>query len=354
MAPSGTQHLVANHSPPPSVAVVTGASGWLGQNLVRSLAGTRERVRCLVHASDDAPLLEVIGPSVETVIGDVRDPSTVDQLFEGLSPATVFHAAGVIHPLRRTREIFDVNVGGTQLVLDRARRAGAVRFVHVSSNSPFGANPSPRDLFTESSPFHPYMAYGQSKLEAEQLVQRSYDRGDLATVIVRPPWFYGPFQPDRQTRFFSAVRRGRFPLVGDGTNRRSVVFTGNLVQGLLLAETAEAAPGRAYWIADAQPYEMREVVQAVRDALRAEGLPVSLRTPPRLPAAAGIAAERLDGFLQGRGVYVQALHVLGELKDTIACDISRARAELGYEPATSLLDGMRESVRWCLERGAPL
>jgi nucleoside-diphosphate-sugar epimerase len=51
---------------------------------------------------------------------------------------------------------------------------------------------------------------------------------------------------------------------------------------------------------------------------------------------------------------VQALHVLGELKDTIACDISRARAELGYEPRVSLFDGMRASVRWCLERGQPL
>jgi nucleoside-diphosphate-sugar epimerase len=53
-------------------------------------------------------------------------------------------------------------------------------------------------------------------------------------------------------------------------------------------------------------------------------------------------------------LYVQPLHVLGELKDTIACDISRARAELGYEPKTSLVDGMRASVRWCLERGERL
>jgi nucleoside-diphosphate-sugar epimerase len=51
---------------------------------------------------------------------------------------------------------------------------------------------------------------------------------------------------------------------------------------------------------------------------------------------------------------VQVLHVLGELKDTIACDISRARKELGYAPTIVLYDGMRASVRWCLERGDPL
>jgi nucleoside-diphosphate-sugar epimerase len=265
----------------------------------------------------------------------------------------VFHAAAVIHPDRETRQLFDVNVGGTQLVLDRARRAGASRFLHVSSNSPFGANPAPTDRFTEDSPFHPYMGYGQSKLEAEQLVQRSNDRGDLATVILRPPWFYGPYQPPRQTQFFAAVRKGRFPIVGSGAQQRSMVFTGNLVEGLLRAEVAAAAPGRAYWIADAEPYEMRAVLQTVRAALEAEGLTVSTRQP-RMPALAGKVAETLDRIAQSRGRYVQPLHVLGELKDTIACDLSRARAEIGYEPPTGLLEGMRVSVRWCLDRGEKL
>jgi nucleoside-diphosphate-sugar epimerase len=249
------------------------------------------------------------------------------------------------------RELFDVNVGGTQLMLDRARRIGATRFVHVSSNSPFGANRSSHDRFDEDSPFAPYMAYGRSKLEAEQLVQRSFDRGDLQTVVVRPPWFYGPFQPARQTQFLSAIRRGRFPLVGPGTQRRSMVYTGNLVQGVLLAERVDAAPGHAYWIADAEPYALADVLRTVRDALEAEGLPVSKRRPLPVPRAAGVIAEKLDAIAQAGGRYVQVLHVLGELKDTIACDISRARKELGYEPNVALLEGMRASVRWCLERG---
>jgi nucleoside-diphosphate-sugar epimerase len=341
---------------PASNVVVTGAAGWLGQNLVRALASqpVRHRIRCLVSRRSDASLLEVIDPRIEVVVGDVRDPTVVDELFDGVGPASVLHAAAVIHPTRSVRELFDVNVGGTQLVLDRARRVGAARFVHVSSNSPFGANRSSDDRFDEDSQFAPYMAYGRSKLEAEQLVQRSYDRGDLATVILRPPWFYGPFQPDRQTKFLSAVRRGRFPLVGPGTQRRSMVYTGNLVQGVLLAEVVEAAPGHAYWIADAEPYTLRDVIQTVQRALEAEGLSVSGRRPLPVPRIAGVVAEKLDGIAQAAGRYVQVLHVLGELKDTIACDISRARKELGYAPTVALYDGMRASVRWCLERGDPL
>lgn len=337
----------------PRAAVVTGASGWLGQHLVRALAPERELVRCLVPSADEAPLLEVVGRSVQVVVGDVRDPAAVDRLFEGVGEPSVFHAAAIIHPRKAVRELFDVNVGGTQLVLDRSRRAGAGRFVHVSSNSPFGANPSPDDRFTEDSPFNPYLGYGRSKFEAEQLVWRSGGRGDLATTVVRAPWFYGPHHPARQTQFLAAVRRGRFPLVGDGTQRRSLVEVGHLARALLLAEAADAAVNRAYWVADAEPYELRAVLQGVRDAFVAEGFPVRDRAVP-VPVAAAEVAARVDAAVQALGRYVQAVHVLGELKDTIACDVTRAREELGYEPAASLVPGMRASIRWSVERGDPL
>lgn len=347
-APRSVSHTVAA-----PVSVVTGASGWLGKNLVRELVTTRERVRCLVHNADEAPLVELISPKVEVVVGDVRDPVAADRLFDGVDGAAVFHTAAVIHPHRTTREFFDVNVGGTETVIDRARRAHTSRFVHVSSNSPFGANASPDEVFTEDAPYDPYMGYGRSKMEAEQLVQRSHDRGDVETVVVRAPWFYGPGQPARQTQWFAAVRKGRFPLVGPGTQRRSMAYTDNLVAGLLLAETATLAAGRAYWIADAEPYALADILQTVREALAAEGLPVS-GTIRKLPDLAGVVATQMDALLQSRGKYVQALHVLGELKDTIACDITRAREELGYEPKVALFDGMRASVRWCLERGLPI
>ncbi len=342
-------------SAPAATAVVTGASGWLGQNLVRALAGQRDRVRCLVPVADHAAPLALVSPAVDVVVGDVRDPATADRLFDGVGAgATVFHAAAVIHPTRSTREFFDVNVGGTQNVVDRARRSGAARFVHVSSNSPFGVNPTPQDVFTEESPYAPYLGYGQSKFEAEQIVRKADERGDLPTVIVRAPWFYGPYQPPRQSQFFRTIRRGRFPLVGDGTQRRSMAYTDNLVQGLLRAEVADKAPGNAYWIADERPYELREILATVRRALEAEGLPTSGPERLPLPRAAARLAEAADRLLQARGRYVQPLHVLGELNHTIACDVSRARDELGYRPTVALEEGMRASIRWCLEHGEQL
>jgi len=339
--------------PPSSVLVVTGAGGWLGRNLVGAAAAGRQRVRALVQSADEVALLALAGSSVEPVVGDVLDPGALDRLFDGLPPgASVVHAAAVIHPTAGVRQLFDVNVGGTSMVLDRARRAGIGRLVHVSSNSPFGVNPHPSHAFDEASPYDPYLGYGASKREAEELVVAAAHRGDVDAVIVRPPWFYGPHQPERQTRWLRAVRRGRFPLVGDGSNRRSMVFTGNLVQGILRAEAA-GATGEAYWIADGEALTMVEILATVRDAFRAEGLAVSGGSP-RLPRLAGVVAERGDRALQRVGRYHQALHVLGELKESIVCDIGRARRELGYEPEVDLFEGMRQSIRWSRARGAEL
>lgn len=334
--------------------IVTGAAGWLGQNLVRLVAPTRDRVRVLVQRPEEGPLLELVAPSVEVVVGDVRDPAVVDTLFEGTDGATVVHAAGLIHPPGTVRPFFDVNVGGTQMVIDRARRFDAGRVVHISSNSPFGANERPTDRFDETSPPNPYLGYGRSKLEAEEIVLRAAERGDVDAVILRPPWFYGPWAPDRQAQFLRTVRTGRFPLVGDGTQQRSMVYAGNLADACLCAEAAEDVAGRAYWVADAEPYELRDIFGGIREAFAAEGLPVAGRTIPAVPRWGAEIARRLDIALQAADRYVQPLHVMGELNDTIACDISRARNELGYEPKVSLVEGMRTSIRWALARGQSL
>jgi nucleoside-diphosphate-sugar epimerase len=103
------------------------------------------------------------------------------------------------------------------------------RAVVVSSNSPCGCNPHPDHLFDEHSPFNPYMHYGRSKMEMELAIRERAAR--LETVIIRAPWFYGPNQPPRQTLFFQMIRDGKGPIVGSGTNLRSMAYVDNLCQG---------------------------------------------------------------------------------------------------------------------------
>jgi nucleoside-diphosphate-sugar epimerase len=310
-------------------------------------------VRVLVGPADDPASLPD-DDRLEPVAGDIRSAASLGPLFDGIAAAAtvdVIHAAGVIHP-SSVSDFVEVNTRGTANVARTARRAGVRRFVHVSSNSPFGVNPHAGDRFRTEEPYAPYLGYGRSKMLAELRLLDEVAAG-LDAVIVRPPWFYGPHQPDRQTTFFTMVRTGRFPIFGAGRQRRSMVYVGNLVDGAVAAELTVTPPGRGWWIADAEPYTINEIVTTVQRELARAGLPVATRQV-RLPTFVARAAERADRLLQATGRYHAPIHVLGELGHTIACDIDAARRELGYEPRVSLADGMAASIGWCLDRGMAL
>src|SRR5262245_30930091 len=237
-----------------SLAIVTGAAGWLGQRLVKALvsglpdceplrAAWRPRqVRAFVLPGTDTSELLRWAPEIRVVEGDVRSPEDCRRLCADARGASVFHTAGIVHP-RRVREFHEVNVVGTRNVLEAAAEAGARRALVVSSNSPFGTNPNVEHVFDEMSPYHPYMGYGLSKMQMELAVRDIHRAGRLETVLIRPPWFYGPNQPPRQTLFFEMIRTGKAPLVGSGANRRSMAYVDNICQGLLLADVHEHASG---------------------------------------------------------------------------------------------------------------
>jgi nucleoside-diphosphate-sugar epimerase len=344
-----------------NLALVTGAAGWLGSRLVGALvyglsecdwlprANPRLQVRCFVLPGEDAALIEELGDRVEIVRGDITRAEDCAKLCEDAAGAVLFHVAGIIHPRRRA-EFYQVNVDGTRNVLEAAIAAGVRRAVVVSSNSPCGTNAHPDHVFDEASPYRPYMHYGRSKMRMEQAVAGYNQAGKIEAVIIRAPWFYGPNQPPRQSLFFRMIRDGKGPLVGGGGNRRSMAYLDNLCQGLVLAASVEAANGRTYWIADARPYTMAEIVDTVERLLATEFGQKCVHKRMRLPGLASEVAWVADKLLQGVGLYHQKIHVLSEMNKTIACSVERAKAELGYRPVISLEEGMRRSLKWVWEQ----
>lgn len=344
------------------IALVTGAAGWLGQRLVEALAeglpGTdalREppaglKIRALVLPGQDCPVLHKYGDRVERIEGDIRDPAVCSRLCDGAGGAVLYHTAGVIHP-RRIKELYAVNVDGTKHLLDAATTGGVRRIVAVSSNSPCGCNLTRADRFDESSPYNPYMHYGRSKMLMEQAIRDARRGGKIEAVILRAPWFYGPYQPQRQTLFFHMIRDGKAPIVGDGNNLRSMCYTDNLCQGLVLSAREAKADGQTYWIADERPYTMNEIIDSVERLLEDEFGIRCAHKRMRIPALACGVALLVDRGIQALGLYQQKIHVLSEMDKTIACSIDKAKAELGYAPRFALQEGMRASISWLLKAG---
>ena len=343
--------------------LITGPSGWLGKRLIgliaaRNLAPDVLRylphslsIRCMALPGENTDALRAVG--VEVMNGDLRNPDDCAAFCAGARSAVLLHTAGIIHP-RRVKEFYEVNTAGTQNLLNAAIAAEVRRAVIVSSNSPLGVNSDSAHLFDESSPYRPYMNYGRSKMQMELIVREIERSGRLETVLVRPPWFYGPDQPRRQTLFFSMIRSGKVPIVGSGDNLRSMAFIDNLCEGLLLALFVEHARGQTYWIADRRPYSMNEIVDTVERLLEQEfKLPVAHKRF-RLPNLASDAAMLADRLLQWLGLYDQKIHVLSEMNKNIACSVAKAEEELGYNPRVSLEEGMRRSLAYCVEQGIPI
>ena len=343
-----------------NLILVTGASGWLGSRLVESLIrGLPEheklkepnrdlRIRCLVLPEQDGSELRQLSKQVEVVSGNLQQPSDCERFCQEAGGAILFHTAGIIHP-KRVSEFYAVNLDGTKNLLIAAQRAGIKRAVVVSSNSPCGCNPHPDHLFDELSPYRPYMNYGRSKMLMEQAVHE-FQKG-LETVIIRPPWFYGPNQPPRQTLFFRMIREGKAPIVGSGENLRSMSYIDNLCQGLLLAASVPQAAGETYWISDKRPYSMNEIIDTVEQLLETEFGQKCAHKRLKLPGLASSIAFVADATLQKLGFYHQKIHVLSEMNKTIVCSIAKAERELGYRPAVELEEGMRRSLAWCRARG---
>ncbi len=344
-----------------SQILITGGNGWLGSQLIRILLNglpeanidpiSKQKIKCLIIPGSDKNIIHSISKEIEIFEGDLRNVDSVKDFCSGGNEATLFHCAGIIHPNRNIKELFDVNVTGTENLLKSAINFGVKRTVIVSSNSPTGVSNSPNIIFDETSPYNPYMNYGHSKMLMEKMVQQYQETGGIEAVIVKAPWFYGTGQPPRQTLFFSMIKNGKVPLIGDGNNLRSMTYLDNLCQGLILCAKIQNANGQTYWIADEKPYKMNEIIDTIEELLEKEFKMKVTHKRVKLPYLTGEFATLMDRCLQSFGLYNQKIHVLSEMNKNIACSIEKAKRELGYKPTISLKEGMKRSIRWCLKNG---
>lgn len=337
---------------PKPTAIITGVPGWLGSRLVEKLLESGREVR--VAKFKNAPYQNKNSSNLKVFECDVTEPESLLPLFNDTYGATVFHCAGIIHPSKGRKQFYDVNVEGTRNLLDASSVAGIRRFIHVSSNSPIGCNENRDQLFDEKSPYNPYMHYGQSKKEAEDLVNAAGKSGSFDIVIIRPPWFYGPGQPERQNLFFTMIKNGKAPIVGSGDNLRSMAYVDNICQALELCESVDGAKGQTYWIADEKPYSMNEIVDTIEKVMERDFKMQVAHKRMHLPDLASDVAYMVDKTLQSAGLYHQKFHVLSEMNKNIACKIDKAKKELGYNPEVSLEEGMRRSIAWVLDHGGKI
>jgi UDP-glucose 4-epimerase len=310
-------------SPTGGVTLVSGGAGFIGSHLVQALSDQGRRVRVLDDLSTGlrANIAAAAGGGPELVEADVADAAAVARCMDGVD--VVYHLAALasvqlsVEAPARTHRVCAL---GTLNVLDAARRGGVRRVVYAGSSSAYGIPDG--DVQSEDDPVRPLSPYAAEKLAGEMYCQAFAASFGLETVRLRFFNIYGPRQRADSpysgviALFVAALTEGRTPTVfGDGLQSRDFTYVSDVAQALLRAAEAPGISGGVYNIGTGRGVSLLELLAALNHQL---GTSISPRHAP--PRAGDVRHSRAD--------------------------ITRARRELGYEPAVAFEEGLARTLRW--------
>jgi len=303
--------------------LVTGGAGFIGSTLVDALLARGDEVVVIDDLSTgrESNLDDARRNGADLVRADIRDGDRIAQVVADAAPETIFHLAAQIDVRKSVTDPgWDarINVEGTVNVLEAARRAKVARLVNTSTGGAIYGDvdviPTP-----ENTPPAPMANYGTSKFCAEQYCDLYARLHGLSTVTLRYGNVYGPRQDPLGEAGVIAIFCGRLmdggrpTIYGDGSQTRDYVFVGDVVQANLAAADRRAVGGTIN-IGTGRESSVLDLVAI----LRQEG--------------------RRDDF---EPEFAEAR--LGEIERS-CLDVTRAREQLGWEPRTSLADGMRATL----------
>jgi dTDP-glucose 4,6-dehydratase len=307
--------------------LVTGGAGFIGSNFVRrtledaypGLEGADVVVYdALTYSGNLANLAPVAeNPRYSFVHGDIRDSTLLAEMLPGVD--TVVHFAAESHVDRSVRDsgpFVDTNVVGTQRLLDAALQSGVARFVHVSTDEVYGS--IAEGSWDETRPLEPNSPYSASKAGSD-LLARSYHRTHgMNLSITRCSNNYGPYHfPEKVIPLFvtNLIDDLHVPLYGTGENVRDWLHVDDHTRGIALVVTGGRA-GEIYNIGGGTELSNRELTRLLLDAT-------------------GKDWSYVDPVEDRKG---------HDLRYSV--DISKIRAELGYEPLVPFDRGLADVVQW--------
>lgn len=322
--------------------LVTGANGFLGSWVTRALVNEGHHVYALVRPKSD--LSELSGVQCKYVHGDVTDVHSLLEAFKGAD--TVFHLAGVIAYKKSQRHLMDkVNVEGTANVVSVCREHKVRRLVYLSSVVAIGAGYTPQDILNEDSAYNISdlnLGYFETKHEAEKIVKKACDKGEINAVMLNPSTIYGAGDAKKGSRKMQLkVAQGKLKFYTSGGV--NVVAVEDVVQGILSA-WKNGRSGERYILSGENIL--------IKDLFAMIAAEAGVKPPPyQMPdsvlhtvGAIGDAMEKLGlkGPLSRENAYTATMYHW--------FDSSKAQKELGFKPRPAR-EAIHNSVQWMKDQG---
>lgn len=319
--------------------LVTGATGFLGEYLVRQLTG-EYRVLALGRNRERGKKLEELG--AQYCHGDFTDVKSCGRYFKGVQ--YVIHAGALSTVWGRWEDFFNTNVLGTSLVAGLCLKNQIKRLVYISSPSIYTEKKDRYRIREDQAPRKNNLnCYIKSKLMAEEVIRR-WNRKGLETVVLRPRGLIGVGDTSLAPRLLRANTRVGIPLFNGGKNIVDLTSVENVALACRLALKAEKASGQTFNITNGEPMEFKTILESFLE---------SIGEKPRyrnLPFGAVYAAA---GFLEGiyrifglKGEPPLTRYTVCTLGFAQTMDIRKARTILGYSPEKTLAESIQEYGGW--------
>jgi len=307
--------------------LVTGGCGFIGSHVIDSLLSQKKKVVCIDNFNDfynpkikrlnQKPHLHYKRYSFHK--GDIRDKAFIRDVFTNHSIDTVIHLAamaGVRPSLEKPMLYTDVNINGTQVLLEEMKNRNINKFIFASSSSVYGNND--KIPFSESDMVDQQISpYGATKKMGEELVFTYSHLYNISAVCLRFFTVYGPRQRPEMAihKFVRHIYNGiPIPFFGDGTTSRDYTYIDDIVRGIL--STLETTDDfMIYNLGNSEPVKLAELVSTISDVIEKEAILDEQEMPS------------------------------GDVLRTYA-DISRAETRLDYYPKTPLYDGIVQFINW--------
>jgi nucleoside-diphosphate-sugar epimerase len=320
---------------------ITGASGFIGSNLVRHFAEAGHDVVALLRSPAKAAAMD--RPRVTVAVGDVVDRDSLVAAFSRMD--AVVHVAALFNNPEASRdEYLRVNLGGTKNVLEAALRQGVSRVLHCSTIGVAAGHGDPP--YSESTPYSPpaWDKYEVSKCEGEKAAIAFFRSRGLPVVVLRPAQVYGPGDRSK-AKFYRMIRKG--VVVNPGTTMKHMIYVDDLCRAFGLALQKRDIEGEVFIIAGKEPTHLRELIE-----IAAKGLGVA--TPRiRLPALPitilfALVETAFHSVRLKPPVFRRSMDFFTK---SVSFDVHKAKELLGFQSEIDVPTGVARTIAWYRENG---
>lgn len=323
---------------------ITGATGFVGHALAERLLRERALLgitHLRVHGRRAEAVQDLLSQGAEFAGGDMAEPAVAKAIATGMD--AVVHCAGKSGTLGGPANQYDVNIIGTQTILDAARAARVRRLINIGTPSMYFDYTDTPDRDENYRPAQWPDAYSASKVAAEQRVLQAAT-ADFTTLSLRPRFTSGWGETNILTRFVRMQQQGKLRIIGSGQNYVDFTAIDNLVDALVqaLRVDAHAVNGKAYNITNGDPVQLWPFLNRMFELL---GLPpVTRRVPYALAFTVGSLVESL-AKLRGKEPPMSRLGTAIAAK-TMTMSIGAARRDLAYAPRRTNDEMLADFIRW--------